>query len=415
VDSRRPLKRPLCGVGSVALSCDGYLIRLSRRGVFVGLLAGTPGGPRLAVLGVALLSLLTVSAAWAGASEPLRVCADADNLPFTSSDAGEKGLYLELADLIAPRMGTTAEPVFFPTGAGRRALRPTLLERRCDVFFGLPYLNPDQGPIALTRPFMELGYAVVLPKARGFLSLDDLDGQSVGVQFASTAQTVLSTRDPVKLATFRSVEAAIDALAGGEIDSAVLWGPIAGYRVARQGLSERFKLVSLTGQGLRWQAAAGVRRTDETLRERLDQALAGIAPAISALAAKYHFPADPPVDTAAAPAPAVAHADTTAEPAPAPAGKTNPFRGNPDIVKPGRMLFNTHCSHCHSPNAQNPEPRTDLRRLDTRYKEKVNDIFYATVTEGRPTKGMPPWGHVLDEESIWKIKTFLESVQRTEE
>jgi hypothetical protein len=28
---------------------------------------------------------------------------------------------------------------------------------------------------------------------------------------------------------------------------------------------------------------------------------------------------------------------------------------------------------------------------------------------------MPPWGQVLDEETIWKIKTFLESVQRAEE
>jgi mono/diheme cytochrome c family protein len=85
------------------------------------------------------------------------------------------------------------------------------------------------------------------------------------------------------------------------------------------------------------------------------------------------------------------------------------------MVKPGRMLFNTHCSHCHSPNAQNPEPRTDLRRLNMRYGQKVNDVFYTTVTQGRPTKGMPPWGQVLDEETIWKIKTFLESVQRAEE
>jgi ABC-type amino acid transport substrate-binding protein/mono/diheme cytochrome c family protein len=358
-----------------------------------------------------------VLAAAAAADErsPLRVCADPDNLPFTGSGPHERGFYLELADIAASRMGTTAEPVFFPTGAGRRSLRPTLVERRCDVFFGLPYLNPEQGPVALTRPFIELGYAVVLPTGGAFRSLDDLDGTSVGVQFASTAQTVLSTRDRVELATFRSVEEAIDALAGGKIASAVLWGPVAGYRVAQRGLSERLKLVSVKGRGLRGQAAAGVRRADTTLLERLDRTLAEMGPDILMLAARYHFPLDPPVDLAAASAPVVAQTDSSPEPAPALAEKTNPYRGDPEMVKPGRTLFNTHCSHCHSPNAQNPEPRTDLRRLNIRYREKVNEVFYATVTQGRPTKGMPPWGHVLDEQTIWKIKTFLESVQRSEE
>jgi polar amino acid transport system substrate-binding protein len=362
-----------------------------------------------------VLCLLTIAATGAAGGDPLRVCADPDNLPFTSADPAERGLYLELGDLIATRMGTTAEAVFFPTDAGRRALRPTLLERRCDVFFGLPWTSPDQGPIALTRPFIELGYAVVLPARQDFAGVGDLDGKSVGVQFASTAQTVLSTRDPVKLVTFRTVEAAIDALAEGAIDAAVLWGPIAGYRVAREGLSDRIKLVSLRGQGLRWPAAAGVRRADRELRDRLDRELAQLGPAVATLAAKYHLPTDPPVDLAAVPVPAAAGAEPTPNAAPTAAGKANPFRGNADVVKLGRTLFNTHCSHCHSPNAQNPEPRTDLRRLDMRYKEQVNDVFYTTVTRGRPTRGMPPWGEVLDEETIWKIKTFLESVQRREE
>jgi mono/diheme cytochrome c family protein len=83
-------------------------------------------------------------------------------------------------------------------------------------------------------------------------------------------------------------------------------------------------------------------------------------------------------------------------------GSPIPFRGNADVVKLGRTLFNTHCSHCHSPNAQNLEPRTDLRRLDMRYKGQVSDVFYTTVTQGRPTRGMPPWGEVLDEETIWE-------------
>ena len=74
--------------------------------------------------------------------------------------------------------------------------------------------------------------------------------------------------------------------------------------------------------------------------------------------------------------------------------------------------FEVHCSHCHAPNAVNPDPRTDLRRLRRRYGEDMPRVFYATVTEGRPTNGMPPWKAALSEEAIGKILTFLESVQR---
>jgi len=346
-----------------------------------------------AALGFAIIGLV----AGDGEAAPLRVCADPDNAPFTSADSREQGMYLELAELIADRMGTRVEPFFFRTDVGRRALRPTLVAGRCDMFIGLPHAT-DRGPgatIALTRPFLEVGYAVVAPPTFILRSLDDLDGMSVGVLFASTPQTLLSVRDRVRLTTFRSTEAALDALAERQIDAAFLWGPEAGYRAAQRGVLGTFRIISVTGLNLRWRAAIGVRAADRSLRDHLDRVLAELEPAIPQLAAKYHFPLDTPVDLA-------------------PAGKRNPFRGDASAVAAGRTLFNTHCSHCHSPNAANPEPRTDLRRLSTRYGAHADQVFYTTVTQGRPTKGMPPWGPALDEDTIWKIKTFLESVQRSD-
>jgi mono/diheme cytochrome c family protein len=304
------------------------------------------------------------------------------------------------------------EPVFFRTDAGRRVLRSTLLAGRCDAFFGLPHA-PDGAAgksVALTRPFLDVGYAIVAPKAFAFSAVGDLDGKRVGVQFASTPQTILSIRDPVQLVTFRSAEEAIDALGRDEIDAAFVWGPVAGYRAARLGLLDRFEIISVAGLELRWQATIGVRAADQALREHLDRELALIRAEIATLARKYHVPMDRPTDLRG-----VVSADTNTERAPsAPPGKVNPFRGDPAAAVAGRTQFNVHCSHCHSPNAANPEPRTDLRRLHRRYGDRVNEVFYATITGGRPTKGMPPWGEVLSEDTIWKIKTFLESVQSTE-
>jgi polar amino acid transport system substrate-binding protein len=358
----------------------------------------------LVITGLLLLGLALRAAAEPG---PLRVCADPENLPFTSSDPTEKGFYLELAGVLAARMGTTMEPLFFRTDAGLRALRPTLLAGRCDAFFGMPYTAEGAAgrSIRLTRPFLDLGYAVLLPRTMAFTRLEDLDAKTVGVQYASTPQTLLSVREGVRLATFRFAEEAVGALGRGEIDAAFVWGPAAGWEAARRALLDRFKLVSVTGLDLRSQAAIGVRAGDEALWERLDRELAQLGPEIRALAAKYHFPLDTPVDLgppAAAPPP---------PPAPAP-GRINPLSGDPAAAAAGRIEFNVLCSHCHSPNAASPDPVRDLRLLNHRYGGRVNDVFYETVTQGRPTKGMPTWGPILDEQTIWRIKAFLETVQR---
>jgi ABC-type amino acid transport substrate-binding protein/mono/diheme cytochrome c family protein len=366
---------------------------------------------------VAVALVLSTLLATRADADPFRVCADPDNLPFTSADPNEKGMYLELAELIAARLGTVMEPVFFRTGSGLRALRPTLLAGRCDAFFGMPHVADGTGgpAIRLTRPFVEVGYAVLAPRTLAFTSLGDLDGKTVGVEYASTPQTLLSVRERVRMVTFKTTEEAMTALGKREIDTAFVWGPVAGYRASRLGLREQLAIVSVAGFGLRGQAAIGVRAADHSLRERLNREIATLGPQIRQLAEKYHFPLDPPIDLEAVGVAAADTSDTPAPTLPPAAGKSNPFRGDPAVAAAGRTLFNVHCSHCHSPNAASPDPQRDLRRLHRRYREQVNEVFYATVTQGRPTRGMPPWGEVLSEETIWRIKTFLESIQTAAE
>jgi mono/diheme cytochrome c family protein len=38
-------------------------------------------------------------------------------------------------------------------------------------------------------------------------------------------------------------------------------------------------------------------------------------------------------------------------------------------------------------------------------------VFYTTINNGRMDKGMPVWKGVLSEDMMWKIFTFLSSVQ----
>jgi len=89
----------------------------------------------------------------------------------------------------------------------------------------------------------------------------------------------------------------------------------------------------------------------------------------------------------------------------------NPLAGRADLVDEGRSLFNQYCSHCHGPNAVQGERPRDLRRLDTRYGEKASTVFYETVSTGRLDVGMPVWKGVLSDEVLWRIFTYLQTVQ----
>jgi mono/diheme cytochrome c family protein len=90
----------------------------------------------------------------------------------------------------------------------------------------------------------------------------------------------------------------------------------------------------------------------------------------------------------------------------------NPFAGRADMAAEGKTLFNVHCSHCHGPNAVQGEKRRDLRRLRGRYGEELPAVFIETASKGRPDRGMPAWEGVVEKEELWKIFTFLETVQK---
>ncbi len=88
-----------------------------------------------------------------------------------------------------------------------------------------------------------------------------------------------------------------------------------------------------------------------------------------------------------------------------------PSRGEEDLVEDGRGLFNQYCAHCHGPNAIQGERPRDLRRLKVRYGQEAPQVYYQVVNHGRLDKGMPVWKGVLSEDALWRIFTYLQTVQ----
>lgn len=84
---------------------------------------------------------------------------------------------------------------------------------------------------------------------------------------------------------------------------------------------------------------------------------------------------------------------------------------SPATIGEGRSLFNQTCAHCHGPDAMTGLPERNLRHLRARYGAEMHSMFLTTVTNGRPDKGMPVWGEVLDQKTIDQIYSYLETVQ----
>jgi ABC-type amino acid transport substrate-binding protein/cytochrome c5 len=369
----------------------------------------------------------------------LRICADPDNLPFSSSKADPKGIYLDYADAVAAALGRTTETVWFHTSYGKRAVRSTLLEGKCDMYVGLPSEGFMPSRVAVSKPIFQVGYALVTAKGSQANNPEGLKGKKVAAQYSSPPQTFLSDRSDIELVTVRTPEDGFRALAAGEADAAILWGPAAGY-LNKTSYNLAYAIQPIAGNGMQYQVAIGFRKDDVKLRNAVNAKIDELtSTAMPALLMKYNFPMQKPVDIFAGLYPAPRNTDIdlaesaftatylggddraasapAAVVAPAPAAApvvkvaeaAKPASG--DDLAAGNKLFNNHCSHCHGPDAAGPESKTDLRRMTKRYKDDYLEMFDKTVKEGREDKGMPIWVGVIPDEEIKNIRAFVASVQ----
>lgn len=248
-----------------------------------------------------LLALALLLAAPAFAAEPLRVCADPDNLPYSRADGS--GFENRIAELVAADLKAPLEYEWLPD---RRAfVRKTLGARKCDVIVGVP---ADFERTANTHPYYRSTHFIVERDgpAAPIRSLDDprLATMRIGVQLigndmaSSPPGAVLAhggytanVRGFPLAGDTPSAQRAVEALARGEIDAAVLWGPQAGYFARRAGVPLRVTpLAAPPDAHFRFAIAMGVRRGDAALRERLDDVLTRRRADIDRILADYGVP-----------------------------------------------------------------------------------------------------------------------------
>jgi len=226
------------------------------------------------------------------AAEPLRVCAEPDNLPF-SDDRG-RGFELETAALLAADIGRPLQVVYV---AQRTPdfLRTTINAGVCDALMGVP-AGFDR--LATTRPWYRSSYvAVSRQHGAQVASFDDarLRGLSIGVAGRGTPPALALARHGVihNVRTYSLFEARrlIQDVDAGAIDVAFVWGPFGGWQAAQARQPLYVAGMPADGpQPVAFEIAVGVRKGNDALLHALDGALTRNRAAIADVLARWHVP-----------------------------------------------------------------------------------------------------------------------------
>jgi quinoprotein dehydrogenase-associated probable ABC transporter substrate-binding protein len=230
----------------------------------------------------------------------LRVCADPNNLPF-SNDKGE-GFENKLAELFAAKLGKTLSYTYYPNATG--FVRNTLGSYRCDVVMGFP-----QGSdlVQGTNPYYRSAYAFVAKSdsaLAGVQLLEDerLKDKRIGLVAGTPPATYLvadglmprAKSYPLVVDTryHSSSLAMMKDINSGEIDAAVLWGPIAGYYASHANPPLRMTLLlnEKGGSHLDYRITMGVRPSDQNWKRQLNQLIVENQPAINKILLDYGVP-----------------------------------------------------------------------------------------------------------------------------
>lgn len=220
----------------------------------------------------------------------LKVCADPDNLPYSNSK--QEGFENKIAELIAKDLGKRLSYQFWYDRMG--FIRNTLNAKRCDVIIGTVAGNDM---VRTSKPYYRSGYVFVYRKDSGYDIKDwdspDLRKGIIGVVGQTPPSRPIADKGlmanarPYRIQRDLNLPPSflIDDLVKGDIDIAIVWGPIGGYYAKQSKIplvvvpAPEYEDVNAHGKEY-WNISLGVRKKDKermaVLQDVLDRRKADI-------------------------------------------------------------------------------------------------------------------------------------------
>lgn len=235
-----------------------------------------------------------------------RVCADKDNLPYSNDK--QEGFENKIAELIAKDLGKKVVYQFWYDRLG--FIRNTLNARRCDVIMGTVAGNDM---VLTSKPYYRSGYVFVYRKDSGYNIKDwdspDLRKGVIGVVGQTPPSRPINDKGlmensrPYRIMRDLNLPPSfmIDDLVKGDIDIAVIWGPIGGYYAKKASIplvvvpAPEYEATNVHGKEY-WNISVAVRKREKErmamIQEVLDRRQADIVKILD----EYGIPHVPVVD-----------------------------------------------------------------------------------------------------------------------
>ena len=228
----------------------------------------------------------------------LRVCADPSLPPFSTES--QDGFENKLADMIADELGIPVVYTWWPQTIG--FVRNTLMARRCDIVMGTA---SGEELMQNTNAYYRSVYAMVYRSDMDVQPTTLADPALFRKRIGVVAQTPpanllafygLSNIEPYQLnidtRADQPARRAIEDVASGKTDLALIWGPIAGYYA---GLQEQpLTVVPMLDEPgparLEYRITMGIRGDEPDWRHWLNQFIRDNQDDIDRLLAGYRIP-----------------------------------------------------------------------------------------------------------------------------
>ena len=212
-----------------------------------------------------------------------KVCADPDNMPY--SNVKLEGFENKIAALLAADLG---KPVAYTFAYDRQGfLRNTINANRCDIIIST---TSDNDSLRTSNPYYRTGHVFIWRKESGYNITDwnspDLKKGFIGVIDKSPATiplndfNLIGNSRPYRQQRDLNLPPSfvVDDLVKGDIDIAILWGPIGGYFAKQAKIPlvvvpvPEYENVNAKGKEY-WNISVGVRKKDKERMEIIQAAL----------------------------------------------------------------------------------------------------------------------------------------------
>jgi len=251
---------------------------------------------------VALLPAMpAVSAHAALTGGVIRVCADPQNMPF-SNQKGE-GFENKLVDLIAAKLNMQVVYTWLPQVMGHVSTLPDDIE--CDLLMGYAQ---GTGQIEDTNPYYRTSYVLIYRQNDKSLASvetladDRLKSKTIGILARTPPVSIMAMNGLMANAKSFEVKGdgnaasaasdVIAAVASGEIDAGILWGPLGGYyaQTAKVPLALVPLVKEKAGPTTIYGITMGVPPNEPEWKHKVNKVIAGNQADINAMLSEYNVP-----------------------------------------------------------------------------------------------------------------------------